>query len=148
MRRVVTDGIACWSVCHDREPCKNDWTDRDVIWYVDLSGPRNHVLDGVNIPMQRGNFEEKMGGPLYSTGTLCRELCKNGWSDRDAIWRAHTCGLDKPCRPTRCGCKLSPPGEYNWSVCVLCQCSLISNTLTTLLLYCSLKLTLCFLCAF
>jgi len=39
MRPIVTDGVA-WSVCHDREPCKSDWTDCDAIWDVDLGGPK------------------------------------------------------------------------------------------------------------
>jgi len=41
MRPIVTDAVA-WSqglsVCHDREPCKNGWTDRDVAWNVDSGG--------------------------------------------------------------------------------------------------------------
>jgi len=32
------------------------WTDRDAVWVEDLGGPRNHVLDGVKIPMGRGSF--------------------------------------------------------------------------------------------
>ena len=39
-------------------------------------GPGNNVFDGVQIPMARGNFGES--GPLWSTGTVCRELC-NAW---------------------------------------------------------------------
>jgi len=34
-----TDGVV-WSVCHDREPRKNGWTDRDAVWDVDSGGPR------------------------------------------------------------------------------------------------------------
>jgi len=39
MRPVVTDGVACFclSVCHDCEPCKNDW---DAIWGMDSGGPK------------------------------------------------------------------------------------------------------------
>jgi len=51
--RPVADGIA-WSVgrsvCHDREPCKNRWTDRYVVWVVDSGvDSGKHVLDGVHI---------------------------------------------------------------------------------------------------
>jgi len=30
----------CRSVCHDREPCKNRWTDGDAIWAVDSGEPK------------------------------------------------------------------------------------------------------------
>ena len=36
---------------------------------------RNHVLDGVQIPMGRGNFEGERHAPTCPT-TLLRELCK------------------------------------------------------------------------
>jgi len=56
VRRCVlsdTDRVAwsvCRSVCHDREPCKTCWTDRDAVWVVDSEmGPRKHVLGGVHI---------------------------------------------------------------------------------------------------
>jgi len=29
----------CLSVCHTSEPCKNGWTDRDVVWVEDSGGP-------------------------------------------------------------------------------------------------------------
>jgi len=54
MRPVVTDRVA-WSVgrsvcllsvCHDHEPCKNCWTDRDAIGMWTRVGPRKIVLDG------------------------------------------------------------------------------------------------------
>jgi len=41
MRPIVTDQVACGlSVCHTSEPCKSG----------SLTGPRNHRLDGVQIP--------------------------------------------------------------------------------------------------
>jgi len=43
MRSIVTD-LVVWSVgqsvCHTSEPCKNGWTDRDVVWIEDSGGPR------------------------------------------------------------------------------------------------------------
>jgi len=53
--------VVCLSVCHTSEPCKNGWTDRDTVLVEDSGGPRNHVLDGVQIPpspVRRGNFGE------------------------------------------------------------------------------------------
>ena len=35
---------------------------------MDSNGPKNHVLDGVQIPMERGNFDRERGGPSKSTG--------------------------------------------------------------------------------
>jgi len=43
MLPIVTDGVAwsvCRSVCHDREPCKNGWTDQDAVWYAESTGPK------------------------------------------------------------------------------------------------------------
>jgi len=53
MRTIVTDVLArsvgCLSVCrsvyHDRESCKNGWTDRDAVWVWTRVSPRKHVLD-------------------------------------------------------------------------------------------------------
>ena len=58
-------------------------------------GPRNHVLNrGSDRPMWRCNFERK-GHALACSITLCRELCKNGWTSRDAIWVVDPGGLRK-----------------------------------------------------
>jgi len=49
-----------WSVClcvdYTGVHCKNGWTDRDAVWRLTRVGPRNHVLDGVQIPNRKGNF--------------------------------------------------------------------------------------------
>jgi len=50
-----------------------------------VMSPRNYVLDGVQIPHGRGNSEGK-GRPLYSIGTLCRELCNNVWTDFNDLY--------------------------------------------------------------
>jgi len=49
MQPIVTHREAwsvCWSVCHDREPCKKGWTDPDAIWGVNSGrvAPRKQVL--------------------------------------------------------------------------------------------------------
>jgi len=50
------------------------------------TGPRSHELHrGSRPPIRRGNFGRK-GRRLQSTETFCRELRKNGWNDRFAIW--------------------------------------------------------------
>ena len=87
--------VVCWSVClsdcrsvsYTSEPSKNSWTDRDAVWVMDLGGPREPCIRwGPDPPMGRGNFEGERGVPLWSIGTLCGELRKNGWTDRDAFW--------------------------------------------------------------
>ena len=43
MRPIVTDRVA-WSVglsvCHTSQPCKNGWTDLDVVWVEDSGEPK------------------------------------------------------------------------------------------------------------
>ena len=86
---------------HSSEPCKNGWTDRDAVLWTAL-GPRNHVLDGVQIPHVKGQFWGGKGGPLWSIGTLRRELYKNGWTDRDAVKDVNSCRPREAC--FRWGC--------------------------------------------
>jgi len=91
--------VVCQSVCHSSEPCncKNSWTDRDAVWFVDSCGLKKPCIrwGTMRISIQRGNlkggrdgplsFEQERGGSLWSIGTFCRELCNNGWTDRDAV---------------------------------------------------------------
>jgi len=47
-------------------------------------GPGNHVLDGdPDIPSEGAILGEEE--PIVSIGTFCRELCKNGRTDRFAF---------------------------------------------------------------
>jgi len=57
MRPIVTDGVECGlsvsvcqsvgrSVCHDPDPCKNGWTDRDAVWDTHSGEPKEaSILD-------------------------------------------------------------------------------------------------------
>jgi len=47
--------------------------------------------------MRKGNFEGERGGPLKSVGTFFRELCKNGWTERDAVWSMDSGGPREAC---------------------------------------------------
>jgi len=81
----------CWcvslSVCHTNEPCKNGWSDWDAVWVEDLGGPKEPCIRwGPDPPMERDNFQGGRGIPLLSIGTLCSHLCKNCWTDRNAVW--------------------------------------------------------------
>jgi len=64
MQPVVTDRVA-WSVClsvyHHREPCKNGQTDRDIVWSVDLGGPRKPYITWGSYPPVTGQFWEGNG---------------------------------------------------------------------------------------
>jgi len=64
---IISDQVAlsvCLSVCCSREPCKTDEPIEMPLGLWARVGSRNHVLDGVQIPMGRGNFERRRGGPL------------------------------------------------------------------------------------
>jgi len=65
--------------------------------------------------------------------TLCRELCSNGSTDRFAIWvmdlggpkeaQIQSYSPDGANVPTWKG-TLTPPGEYDWTVCLQWRCGL------------------------
>jgi len=53
-----------WSVTRS-EPCKNGWTDRDVLWVVDSDGPKKPCVRwGVQIPVGKGQFWGRKGRPI------------------------------------------------------------------------------------
>jgi len=63
-----SSSVVSLSVCHDREPCKNDCTDRDAVWVEDSSGLREPCTRwGCRYPIGRGNFLGKKS-PLYVQG--------------------------------------------------------------------------------
>ena len=147
MRPIVTDRVA-WSVglsvglwvCHSSEPCKNGWTNPDDLWVVGLDrtkeswirwGSRSPILE-VPDPTWRGNFKSTRGCPLQSIVTLCRELFKDGWTDRDAVWDLHLGGPKQACIR---GCSLGPPAKYHWTTYVQRQCGMLSNYFDTLLVH-------------
>jgi len=93
---IVTDRIVAWSVTlvspakrpnrsRCRLGCGVEWA-QGTMYYM-----------GVQISHARGNFDGKRGGPLSSIETFCRELCKNGWTDRDTIWDAKSGEPKKAC---------------------------------------------------
>jgi len=56
---IVTDGVVwfvgssvClsvrlsvhWCLCHNREPCKNGWTNQDAVWDVEVGGPKEPCI--------------------------------------------------------------------------------------------------------
>jgi len=47
--------------------------------------------------MARGDFEERRGLPLWSIGTFGGHLCKNGWTDPDAVCAVDSSGPKEAC---------------------------------------------------
>jgi len=70
------------------ELCKNGFTDRDAVWHAELGEPKE--------PRRRWRYRSPGKGQFWGgracrhaptcPTTLWRELCKNGWTDRDAVW--------------------------------------------------------------
>ena len=64
---IVTN-LVVWSVgssvCHSSEPCKTAEPIEMPFGLRTWVGPRNHVLEGVQIPMGRGSFKEKQRWPI------------------------------------------------------------------------------------
>jgi len=59
------------------------------------TGPGNHVLDEVQIPPWEG--ATLRGRAAYCIRMLCGELCKNGWTDRKAVWDWDSGGPKEAC---------------------------------------------------
>jgi len=61
----ITRSVVCVSVCLLvilMHLCKNNWTDRDVVWGLTHVSPRNHVLDGVEIGRIHSQPQEMISG--------------------------------------------------------------------------------------
>jgi len=62
MRPIVTYEVVwsvCWSVCHDRELCKNGWTDRDAVWDPELESGYGSPLLGLRGKARAGGLWDK-----------------------------------------------------------------------------------------
>jgi len=85
----ATDRVA-WSVCllvsqslcHDHQPRKSGWTDRDTIWVLDSGGLKQPCIRWGPLPPHEGAILRE------KTVAHCRELSKNSCTDRDAVWDA------------------------------------------------------------
>jgi len=59
-------------------------------------GPSNYVLDGVHISTCQGAIFRGRTCRACPTA-LCQELCKNGWTGRDAVWVVESDGPKDAC---------------------------------------------------
>jgi len=50
---LLLHSCVCLSVGHDREPYKNDWTDRDAVWGLGLMRPKEPSI----MSLRKGHFE-------------------------------------------------------------------------------------------
>jgi len=99
MRPIAEDGVVwsvgrlvCRSVCHDREPCKNGWTDTDFVWDVDSGGP-NKTCNGQGLdPHTKDQFWGRKGVNQDIPGHVRRSIYSKRLSGRqhrysvDADW--------------------------------------------------------------
>ena len=70
-------------------------------------GRSNHVSDGVQIHLWQGGISRDRVS-IVKYKYYLRELCKNGWTDRFAVWDLDLGGLKEA--------PVQPPGEYDWTV--------------------------------
>ena len=85
-------------------------------------GPRNQVLDGVQIPMGRGNFDDEKGRPVVEYSyTLPSAVQKRLNRSRRRLGFGLGCsgGPKEACIKW---CILAPPDEYHWTVRVQRRC--------------------------
>jgi len=88
MRSIVIDSIA-WSVGLSvtlLSPAKTAEPMETPFGLSVRTGPRNHKLDepGPDPPWEGAILGE--GAPIVKYRSFCREMCKNGWTDRFATW--------------------------------------------------------------
>jgi len=72
------------------EPCKNGRTSGDAVLVVDSDGPKEACVRWGSDPHAKGQFLGE--NRLCRTKTLCRNLRKSGWTNRDAVWAVYSVG--------------------------------------------------------
>jgi len=73
-------------------------------------GPKNQVLDGVQAPMERGNFERGRASHCEVYERSVVSCAKTAEPDRDAVWDLDSSGPTEACIMWRC--TLALPGEH------------------------------------
>ena len=79
------------SVCHDREPCKDGWTDRDAVWDVDFGVPREPCIRLRPEPHAKGQFWGGKGRPIVKYRDSLQWAVQK-W--KNPLWCRLGCGLD------------------------------------------------------
>jgi len=67
------------------ELCKNVWTDQYAIWVMDSGGPKEACIRWGRDPHAKRQLLGE-GHVQACPTTFCRELHKNGWTDRFSVW--------------------------------------------------------------
>ena len=94
--RSTTSVDVCLSVFHISEPCKKAELTEMLFGLRTRVGPRNHVLDGVQIPLWGGAILSGEGAAhckIYGHSVVC----KNDWTNVDAVWVDDLGAPKEPC---------------------------------------------------
>jgi len=129
---TVTDWLA-WSVCHDQEPCKNSWHDRDSIWAVESDGPKELCVRWRSrSPHAKWQFLGRKRRPIikYRDSLLwvvqkwlnqsrCQSGCALRWVQGSTY---------------QIVCRLAPISNHEWTIHARRRCGLLSNYIDQLLI--------------
>jgi len=137
---IVTDRVewsvcrsVCLSVCHSREPCKNRWTDQDVVWVVDSGGLKEPCIRwGADPPCKRAILRGKEAAHTKVEGPSPVSCAKTAEPIEMPFGMWTRVGPRK--HALEWGCTLAQPSKSDWTVHVRWQCSLLSNYFDHLLL--------------
>jgi len=144
-----------------RELCGNGCTDRFAVWVVDLGGPKEARVQSYSADwVSMHNFNRiRQVVPMYPTTlpwavqkwpnwSICRLGCGLVWAEGSTSsiifvrWRQCPTWVGTLV-PRQVG-TLAPPGEYDWTLHLQRQCSLMSNYFDHLLLFLLLLFCICF----
>jgi len=101
----------CRSVCHDRNPCKNGWTNCDAVWDVISDGPKEPCIRWGPDPHAKGQFWGRKGAgtcPDMSSGRYTQSDSVGGSTGTVqmpigcTIWGAHWRHLANTIEPSVC----------------------------------------------
>jgi len=123
--------VVSLSVCHDCEPCKNSWTDWDVVWVVDSRGPKEPCsIRWGRDPHAKGQFcgvkEWPIVGPSAMSCAKTAEPVKMPFG----VWNRMG-----PKKHVLDGVTLAQSGEYDWTVYMRLWCGLFVKLLWPLVVY-------------
>jgi len=118
---------------------KNGWTDLFTVGVVDSGRPKEAEIQvyspGSANVHKFSRFRFRLVAPMCRM-TLCRELCRNGWTIWFAVWVVDS---GRPREPQvqlyspggaivlSWECTLAPPGKYDWTIRLQWRCGLMSD---------------------
>ena len=151
MRSIVTDRVA-WSVTVSVSvalvsPAKMAEPIKILFGLRTRKGPREPCIRwSLDTPSEGAVLGKEE--PIVSIGTFCQELCKNGGTNRFAVWIVDSgAAKEGQVQSYSPGGTIVPawestlalPGQYDWTVCLRPRCSLMSNDFDHLLFHFTLS---------